>query len=397
MTDFFELAGRGVQHANLRAANRRAVLTTITFNPGISNADVSRRTGLAPQTASAIVSELEAEGLIARGDVLRGRRGQPATPLSLNYEAAYAIGVAVKWSHVSLVLINLGSAEFARSRRDYAFPDAFTIVDEVEAGIARLLADLTPAQRARVWAIGLATPTGISRNIHQLGASEDQVAAWSKLDLRAALEQRTGLLTMQFNDGVAASWAEVIMHEQPRPSSLAYVFVGTFVGSGIINENALRQGPASSEATLGSMAVIDAEGKRRVAHHVASLTALRQRLARNGIVAPVSNPADWPWASWEPHVSHWLAEAGGALAEICLNTAAVVEVGHIVIDGDVPPEIRTRLVAATTAALEKLPLMTFERPRVVEGRLGQRATSLGAAQLPLYHKLFDSGLADVPA
>ena len=75
MTDFFEPAGRGVQHASLRAANRRAVLTTIAFNPGISNADVSRRTGLAPQTASAIVADLEGEGLISRGEVLRGRRG----------------------------------------------------------------------------------------------------------------------------------------------------------------------------------------------------------------------------------------------------------------------------------------------------------------------------------
>ena len=56
MTDLFAPAGRGVQHANLRAANRRAVLTTIALSSGISNADVSRRTGLAPQTASAIVS-----------------------------------------------------------------------------------------------------------------------------------------------------------------------------------------------------------------------------------------------------------------------------------------------------------------------------------------------------
>lgn len=397
MTDFFELAGRGVQHANLRAANRRAVLTTITFNPGISNADVSRRTGLAPQTASAIVSELESEGLISRGDVLRGRRGQPATPLSLNYEAAYAIGCAVKWNNVSLVLINLGSNEFARSRRDYAYPDVTTIVDEVADGIAEMLAGLAPAQRGRVAAVGLATPTGIARNIHQLGAPPEQAAAWARFDLRGAIERRTGLPTQRYNDGVAASWSEVIMHAPPRPSSLAYIFVGTFVGSGIVNENALRQGPETSEATLGSMTVIDAEGKRSIAHHVASLSALKTRLARHGIAAPIADPAEWPWAAWEPHVSAWVAEAGAALGEICLNTAAAVEIGQIVIDGDVPPDIRARLVAATRTALDLLPIMTFERPLVVAGRLGSRATALGAAQLPLYHKLFDSGLADVPA
>lgn len=37
--------------------------------------------GLAPQTVSAILNDVEAAGLIVRGEVLRGRRGQPATPI----------------------------------------------------------------------------------------------------------------------------------------------------------------------------------------------------------------------------------------------------------------------------------------------------------------------------
>jgi DNA-binding MarR family transcriptional regulator len=40
--------------------------------------------GLSPQTVSAILATLEADGLITRGPVLRGRRGQPATPIILN-------------------------------------------------------------------------------------------------------------------------------------------------------------------------------------------------------------------------------------------------------------------------------------------------------------------------
>ena len=92
------------------------VLTTITFSPGISNAEVSRRTGLAPQTASAIVTELEDDGLITRGDVLRGRRGQPATPLYLDYGGAYGIGCEISWRHIDITLINLGSEDLGRYR-----------------------------------------------------------------------------------------------------------------------------------------------------------------------------------------------------------------------------------------------------------------------------------------
>ena len=134
----------------MRAANRRAVLTTITFSPGISNADISRRTGLAPQTASAIVSELEADDLVYRGEVLRGRRGQPATPLFLNYDSAYAFGVEVGWRHLDILLINLGSRHIDRYRRDYAYPDAATIVDELAGNIAAMMERLDAPKRHRV-------------------------------------------------------------------------------------------------------------------------------------------------------------------------------------------------------------------------------------------------------
>ena len=78
--DAFDAGGRGLQHQGLRRANERAVLTVIGFNPGVSNADIARLSGLAPQTVSAILTDLDGMGLIARGEVLRGRRGQPATP-----------------------------------------------------------------------------------------------------------------------------------------------------------------------------------------------------------------------------------------------------------------------------------------------------------------------------
>ena len=122
MTDFFAPAGRGVQHANLRAANRRAVLTTIALTSGISNADISRRTGLAPQTASAIVTELEADGLIHRGNVLRGRRGQPATPLFLNPQAGYAIGCEISWRHMAVTLLDLVSNQIDHVHYALQFP-----------------------------------------------------------------------------------------------------------------------------------------------------------------------------------------------------------------------------------------------------------------------------------
>ncbi|WP_374625789.1 ROK family transcriptional regulator [Devosia sp.] len=395
MTDFFEPAGRGVQHASLRAANRRAVLTTITFSPGISNADISRRTGLAPQTASAIVSELEAEDLVYRGEVLRGRRGQPATPLFLNYGSAYAFGVEVGWRHLDILLINLGSRHIDRYRRDYAYPDATTIVAEVADSIGAMMERLDPARRHRVVGIGLATPSTLARNVELLGDLPEQSGAWGKLDLRAAIEERTGLTTQSYNDGNAACWAQLVTTPPPRPANFAYLFVGTFLGAGVVSQHTLWEGPTGNSANLGSMLVTGPGGTRQFGHEIASIYALGKRLKAAGLPAPTGNPRDWPWQQWEPHLSAWIAEAGAALAEIVLNAAAVIEVDRAIIDGVLPRPLLDQLITETTAAMSTLPWLTFDHPGVFAGHLGADAAPVGAGQLPLFKKYFSRDLADM--
>jgi predicted NBD/HSP70 family sugar kinase len=397
VVDFFEPAGRGVQHASLRAANRRAVLTTIAFNPGISNADVSRRTGLAPQTASAIVSELEEDGLVTRGEVLRGRRGQPATPLSMDYSGAYAFGCEVSWRHIDLTLINLGTQQIGHYRRNFAYPDARTVVAEIAKAVADLSSRLTPEQLARVAGLGVASPTNIWRDVVKAGGPTDQALLWQEIDLAAALEKATGLPTTWFNDGTCACLAEMVTSPAPRPPSFVHLFVSTFLGGGITAEHMLWEGPTGNSANLGSMLVNGRDGHRRSGHDVASTTALAARLARDGIALPGGEPGQWPWADWEQQLAPWIADSGSALAEIAFNTAAVIEVDQVTIDSVVPREIVDRLVAATETELASLTTSDGKRPRVVAGKLGARAAPLGAALLPMFRKHFSRDLGDMLA
>ncbi len=395
MTDFFEPAGRGVQHASLRAANRRAVLTTIAFNPGISNADVSRRTGLAPQTASAIVTELERDGLLTRGEVLRGRRGQPATPLFLKLNAAYSIGCHVGWQHIDIILVDLSAQPLGRYRRDFAYLDGRTIVDELVSAIKGLLARLDIAQRERLTGIGIASPTDIARNISALGAPAEQTELWEKIDLRAAIEDGTDINTVWFNDGNAACWAELVMMPQPRPANFAYLQVGTFLAAGLVAEHNLWEGPTGNSANLGSMLVSGPDGSRDFGHLIASIRALELRLEAAGIKVPATDPLDWPWGEWEPHVAPWLTACAGALAQIILNTAAVLEFDVAVIDGVMPRPLLERLLAETEHALGQLPVITFDHPKLALGKLGHDAMPLGASFMPIFRKYFSRDLRDM--
>lgn len=398
LADFFEPAGRGVQHASLRAANRRAVLTTITFSPGISNAEVSRRTGLAPQTASAIVTELEDDGLVTRGDVLRGRRGQPATPLYLDYGGAYGIGCEISWRHIDIKLINLGSEDLGHYRRDFAYPDAAGIVAEAAEAIAGLIARLDPAQQQRVAGIGLATPSNFGSLIGNVSPPAEQLQAWRELDLRAALEAATGLATTWFNDGNCACFAEMVMSPPPRPANLVHLFVSTYLGAGITAEHTLWEGPTGNSANLGSMLVNGHDGHRSFGHDIASTSALGRRLAHAGITLPLGDhPANWPWGDWEAHIAPWVEASGSALAEIIVNTGAVLEIDHAIVDSIAPQSIIDRLVAATERALGELVVIGARRPRLVAGTLGTRATPLGAAQLTMFRKHFSRDLSDMLA
>ena len=77
-SDIFDAAGLGMQQTGVRQTNQRAIFTLIAQEPGLSAAELARRSRLAPQTVSAILDDLDRAQLLKRGEVLRGRRGQPA-------------------------------------------------------------------------------------------------------------------------------------------------------------------------------------------------------------------------------------------------------------------------------------------------------------------------------
>ena len=220
--DVFEPIVRGITQTGVRLANERAVLSLIAGIPGVSNADIARLSGLAPQTVSAILTDLEAMGLIARGEVLRGRRGQPATPISLNPEGACSIGNEIGWRNLDVLLLSLDGQELARRHRDQVFPDATSIVDDIMAMMGEVLAGLPDSLHPRLTDIGVAMPTNIAGNLGLVEAPDAQVELWERLDLAGELARRTGIEVTRFNDGTAACWGELIAFPRPRPSDFIY-------------------------------------------------------------------------------------------------------------------------------------------------------------------------------
>ncbi len=395
-SDIFDAAGLGMQQTGVRQTNQRAIFTLIAKEPGLSAAELARRSRLAPQTVSAILDDLDRAQLLRRGEVLRGRRGQPATPIYVNAQGAYTIGIELGWRHVEAVLVNLAGETIGHYHRDYSFPDPRTLFNELGAVSRQLTEKLPEGERSKLFAVGLAAPS-LERNLGLLGAPDTVGERWRELDLQMEAERAIDLPVQVVNDGNAACWAELMAQPQPRPSNFTYLTIGTFIGAGIVAEGTLWEGPTGNSANLGSMMVVDRHGDLNFLHLLGSIYALEQRLAGADLHVPPTTPLFWPWDEWEPHVSDWIAESASAIAKVLLNTGAVIEVENAVIDGVMPSDILDRLIGETRAAMATLPTLTFNPPSISRGHLGGTAAATGAAFLPLYRRFFARYLAPTRA
>lgn len=382
---------RGFAQSGVRIANERTVMTLIGLNPGASNAQLARLSGLGPQTTSRIVSDLEARELVLRGAVLRGRRGQPATPIFLNPDGAYGIGIELGWRHFEVLLFSMAGVTLASIRRSYAWPDFRTVFAEIAAEVATIRSGMTPRQVERMVGIGVASPSHIARHLVRLGGPAEQAELWGQADLAAELGRALGEPVEWFNDGNAGCWAEYIAQAAPRPRGIAYFQVGTLVGAGIAIDGQLWQGRTGNAANLGAILVPDAQGRASHVHATASILALQQRIEATGGALPPGDPMNWNWDSLEPVATAWLDDAGRVLAAAVVSTRAVMELDIAVIDGSMPRPVVQRMLERVEHHLTLLPAFGWDRPVVVMGRMGGAAAATGAAQLVLFHRFFARG------
>jgi len=390
--DLFDRGAKGMQHHGLRRANERAVLTVIGFNPGLSNAEIARMSGLAPQTVSAILNDVEAAGLISRGEVLRGRRGQPATPIFLRAQGGYSIGIEIGWRHADVLAIDLHANIVDQRHIDYAEADFATLPRQLAALMGEIIHEWPQDQRARLTDIGVCLPGTVHSALEPLGQGIGSKSGPSQIDFASELEGLTGLPVTLFNDGNAACWAELIAQPSPRPDGFIYLLTSTYIAGGLIGEGRLWQGPNGHSADLGAMLVEATPSGPRSAHAIASVTALIERLGAAGHRVDLADIENWHWPALDYVVDAWIEDSARALSVVVYNTNAVIEAGLVVIDTILPTEITTRLVERLEAHFKALP--SRREIRIVGGHLGKRAPALGAAELSLYRRYFSRSLLE---
>lgn len=380
------LIGRGGSQSDLRRYNQRVVLAAIHRYPGLFNAELARRTGLAAQTISVILRSLKAQGLVRRGAVLRGRRGQPATPIFLNPEGAYSFGVEVGWRHVNVMLTDFSGHVLGEEVHPHAVPEPGAVVETVATSVERMLAGLPEAARPRARRLGLAMPVAFT---HRLELFKDMpaetLAAWRSQGLADALQARLDMPVWTVGDGAAATSAEAAALLAERITNFAYLFVGPRLTGGMVLGGQLFEGPGGMAGAFGTLPVEGPVGARVCAGSVASLRALEARYGAAGRRVPILSELG---ADRSEVCEQWLGEAAHVLAQVVRLTHAVIDFPLFVLDGPLCRTVLSALVQRTSDRLAALAQGAGQAPLVIVGRSGASAAARGAAGVPLESEFF---------
>lgn len=377
----------GANQSGLRDQNARVVLSFIRRHGAMPSAEIARRSGLSAQTVSNIIRSLEADGLLLRGKSVKGKVGKPSVPVTLNPKGAYAIGLNIGRRSAELVLVDFLGTLRDRVTTTYPYPTIEGVFDFLNAGIAQVLSK-HPSVRPQITGIGVARPSKLWEWLEIVHAPKDAMMKWRTLDIERAVSERTGFDAFIENDATSACVAEHLLGRGNEFSSFAYMFLGSFIGGGLVLNGRVFSGQTGNAASIGPMPVPDGNGGTTELLNVTSLHVLESLLRRDGVDPMLlrQHPDDWCFCTHQ--IDEWIERSSKHLAIASAAITSVVEVEAILMDGAMPKQVCAQLTHATQRAFDDLGLTLIERPEIEQATVGRNARSLGAALLPIHSRFF---------
>jgi predicted NBD/HSP70 family sugar kinase len=385
---FEEARDFGANQSGMRQFNERVVLQIIRRAGSLPKADIARVSNLSAQTVSIIINQLIADELLVKQEKVKGRIGQPSVPIALNPHGAYAIGVSIDRHQVETLLVGFTGEVLNRTAQTYPYPDPQFIFPLIHHSIEFITRSIPAERRRRLAGIGVAAPSFIvGKWEEELNAPPGVMAQWKNIDIRAQVSTPSGPPVFLAKDATAACLAELMFGSGLEFPNYLYIFVGSFVGGGIVLNGSLFPGMFGNAGAIGSVPVpvYDAAGVLcgfRPLAECASLFTLEDRLRPLGLSIEQATTGDS--AAGLAIVQTWMVSSAKAIAHAIASSCAVIDFDGVVVDGEMPRNLLDDLVNAVSAELNAMRLDGIVRPWVHSGSVGAEAPSLGSAILPIY-------------
>lgn len=379
---------QGSNSSALRNFNERIVISTLRKNGSASKADLARAMGLTLQTLTRIVDDLESRGLIEK----TGRRsqgvGQPSNIYHINPSCLYSIGIKLGRQNLEFVLSNFGGELLHKQMADFSSLTPEILVTMIKTGIKELIGRLTPEQAKHFAGVGIAMPWFIGSWGNEMDSENSLL--WQDFDLAHHLERDFEYDFFYENDCTAAAAAEFYFGKEDVARNFLYVYVGSFVGGGLVLNGDLERGIYSNAACLATMPVpksnLSNAGDDIWTTLVdrASLNSLIKYLNFNKVqitqISELSSIID----NNRSLVHDWMLDCAESLVFAIYSSISILDLEKIVIDSDLPRYLLTELINIIDRKLQSSKKKYDFVPRLQQGTLGEDAIAIGGAFLPLY-------------
>jgi len=369
--------------------NERLVISLLRRHGWLTKADLARMTGLSAQTMTVIVKRLTASELLLSGDKMRGRVGQPSTPFALNPLGAVSIGIKIGRRSLDLIAMGFDGTVLARRTERFKMPEAKATLRLIDENLPGLLADLPAEQRTRVLGAGIAMPRSLAGWEGELNLPPGSLDGWNDIDIVAEVESRVGAKTYLLHDVSAACLAELCFGRGKVIQNFLYLYVGSFVGGGLVLSNQLQTGARGAAAAIGALPTglptgHGDDGAPPQLIERASLTGF-EALAR---AAGRDDPHSFYYGEQDEKTvgifTEWAGQAADSLAFAILSAAAVLDLDAVILAGGLPEDRTADLLRLTRAAMDKYNGKGLHLPELHQAEIGITARAIGAAFLPIY-------------
>jgi len=374
--------GPGSQ-SSLRAANEHRIVTALRIAGPLTQAELARRTSLAPSTVSGIVSILAERGIVRAGDEPGGRKGRL---IHLDLEDRYVLGVELGNGHLSLALATLSSRVVDFVRRPLALgADAETSLRLVESLLADMLAS-AGASRTDLVRGGVAVPAPL--DVHGVLSTSPLIfPSWAGIDIATLFTERFGFPFAVDNDANLGALADYLWGAGQGSHSMVFVGMNYGFGAGIVLEGTLFHGATGVSGEIGHTTVDENGdfcqcGNRGCLNTIASINRALELLAP--IYPEIDSTEKLLEAAAQglPQAIRVLADMGRASGVAIANVVNLLNPEIIVIGGDLTRAGEVVTDPMITMAT-RLSMPAAAGVRLLTTPLGERVFALGGVALAL--------------
>jgi predicted NBD/HSP70 family sugar kinase/biotin operon repressor len=368
-----------------RERNRLRVIDVLRRRGTASRSDLAELTGLSRTTVAALVSDLQARGLVVDANGVKSSgRGRPPSLLRLDAAAGAAVGIDFDHPHLRVAVADLASTVLAERCVELDVDnDAAASLDAAVELVDELLEEAA-IDRADIVGVGMGLPGPIDRRSGTVAAPI--LPSWSGIHAGGELASRLGLHVEVDNDANLGALGEVSYGAAQGFADIVYVRVGSGIGAGLLLGGQLYRGAAGLAGELGHVQVrpegaVCRCGNRGCLESVAGLGAVIGLLQEaHGQDLTLRDVLDL-LADGDPGARRAVNDAGRSigrvLADLCnhLNPAAIIVGGDMSATGE-------PLLDGIRDSIDR-----YAQPGVAQevevkaGVLGERAEVLGALAL----------------